>query len=386
MDSPDNRLAGLALTWLAPRPQRSGTRTELGNALRPFVEHRLSRPEWKARLDAVLEQLLRDEFVAAKTKAGLTLTSAGLDRVLQFLRLEQLPKGLTWKKLKATYLLANSLDVAPSKATLTRLNDADGVRAAVLARHHPEVGDGDPSLSQIRDRLLWRQLGVETERPFSLSAVQAHLLGKMLDTEVKNPRKAVEQLAARAAGATRADAEILRLTLLRQWFLPESSTAPSRDTGSAPTRNAVSTRDTGSATSRATVSTRDTGSATGRDTGSSPSRDSAPSRDTAPTRAPSPSATPPTALVESFAEHVLSVARALSTGRYGRDKVFISHVWRALQPEWSNREAFDAALLEANRSQHLSLTRADLVSAMDPKDVAESEVRSYGASFHFVVV
>ncbi|MCK8502460.1 MULTISPECIES: hypothetical protein [Myxococcus] len=375
MDSPDNRLAGLALTWLAPRPQRSGTRTELGNALRPFVEHRLSRPEWKVRLDAVLEQLLRDELVAAKKKAGLTLTSAGMDRVLQFLRLEQLPKGLTWKKLKATYLLANSLDVAPSKATLIRLNNADGVRAAVLARHHPEVGEGEPSLSQIRDRLLWRQLGVETERPFSLGAVQAHLLGKMLDTEVKNPRKAVEQLAARAAGATRADAEILRLTLLRQWFLPESSTEPAPNTKAETEKTKAPTRDAGSAPQRDTGPTRNT--VPSRDTGSVPNQTTAPSR---------PPASPPTVLVESFAEHVLSVARALPTGRYGRDKVFISHVWRALQPEWSNREAFDAALLEANRSQHLSLTRADLVSAMDPKDVAESEVRSYGASFHFVVV
>ncbi|WP_426747728.1 hypothetical protein VZQ01_10440 [Myxococcus faecalis] len=375
MDSPDNRLAGLALTWLAPRPQRSGTRTELGNALRPFVEHRLSRPEWKARLDAVLEQLLRDELVAAKKKAGLTLTSAGMERVLQFLRLEQLPKGLTWKKLKATYLLANSLDVAPSKATLTRLNDADGVRAAVLARHHPEVGEGEPSLSQIRDRLLWRQLGVETERPFSLGAVQAHLLGKMLDTEVKNPRKAVEQLAARAAGAPRADAEILRLTLLRQWFLPESSTAAASDTGSVPQRNTASTREAGATPQRTPAPTRNT--VPSRDTGSAPNQAPAPA---------APAAPPPSVLVESFAEHVLSVARALPTGRFGRDKVFISHVWRALQPEWSNREAFDAALLEANRTQHLSLTRADLVSAMDPKDVAESEVRSYGASFHFVVV
>jgi hypothetical protein len=80
------------------------------------------------------------------------------------------------------------------------------------------------------------------------------------------------------------------------------------------------------------------------------------------------------------------VARASPTGRFGHDKVFISHVWKALQPEWSNRAAFDAALLEANRTHRLSLSRADLVSAMDPADVAESEVRSYGASFHFVVV
>ncbi|MFP2925839.1 hypothetical protein ACLESO_11590, partial [Pyxidicoccus sp. 3LG] len=90
--------------------------------------------------------------------------------------------------------------------------------------------------------------------------------------------------------------------------------------------------------------------------------------------------------VASFAERVLAVARGLPTGRFGDNKVFISHVWKALQPEWTSREAFDVALLEANRARHLSLTRADLVSAMDPRDVAESEVRSYGASFHFVVV
>ena len=38
---------------------------------------------------------------------------------------------------------------------------------------------------------------METDRPFSLSAVQAHLLGKLLDAETKDPRKAVEQLIER---------------------------------------------------------------------------------------------------------------------------------------------------------------------------------------------
>lgn len=330
MDTPDNRLAGLVLTWLASRPQRRGTRSEIDKALRSFVEHRLSRAEWKARLDTELETLLRDALVTTKAKSGLELTSTGLTRVLQFLRIEQLPKGLTWKKLKATYLLANSLELPPSKAVVNRLVDADGVRAVVLGRQYPAISAGAPSLSQLRDRLLWRQLGVETERPFSLAAVQAHLLGKLLETEVKDPRKAVEQLAARAAGASRADAEAVRLTLLRKWFLPEQPPAT---------------------------------------TPASHSRDTAPS-----------------VKVDGFAEHVLSVARALPTGRFGRDKVFISHVWKALQPEWNNRQAFDAALLEANRTQQLSLTRADLVSAMNPADVAESEVRSFGASFHFVVV
>ncbi|MFP2908573.1 hypothetical protein ACLESD_26675 [Pyxidicoccus sp. 3LFB2] len=328
MDIADTRLTGLALSWLTTRTERRGTRKEMESALRPFVEHRLGRAEWKECFDALLKSLLGDGLAKEHGRSSLELTKEGHTRALAFLSVEQLPRALTWKKLKATYLLARSLDLAPTKPVLARLTDADGVRAAVLKRQYPIEDAESPSLAQMRDRLLWRQLGVETDRPFSLSAVQAHLLGKLLDAETKDPRKAVEQLAAGAAGATRVDAEAVRLAVLRQWALPDSGVTP------APTE---------------------------QDTG-------------------------PQDAEESFAERVLAVARALPSGRFGQDKVFISHVWKALQPEWANREAFDVALLEANRTRQLSLTRADLVSAMDPRDVAESEVRSYGATFHFVVV
>jgi hypothetical protein len=337
MDTADTRLTGLALSWLTTRADRRGTRNELEGALWPFVEHRLSRAEWKARFDALLAGLLGDGLVTERGRSGLELTAQGRTRALGFLHLESLPRGLTWKKLKATYLLARTLDLSPTKAVLARLSDADGVRAALLKRDHPVTDADAPSLAQMRDRLLWRQLGVETDRPFTLGAVQAHLLGQLLETETKDPRKAVEQLAARAAGATRVDAEAVRLSLLRRWAMPEPGATPA----------------------------------------------------TAPTDAPAPTPerdTEPQDSVASFAERVLAVARALPTGRFGQNKVFISHVWKALQPEWGSREAFDVALLEANRTRRLSLTRADLVSAMDPRDVAESEVRSYGASFHFVVV
>lgn len=336
METADTRLTGLALSWLTTRTERRGTRKELEGALRPFVEHRLSRAEWQERFDTLLDALLTHGLATERGRSGLELTKEGQARALAFLALEQLPRGLTWKKLKATYLLARSLDLSPTKPVLARLADADGVRAALLKRQYPVEDVDAPSLAQMRDRLLWRQLGVETDRTFSLSAVQAHLLGKLLDAETKDPRKAVEQLAARAAGATRADAEAVRLALLRRWTLPESGATVEPTPVSEP---------------KATE------------------------------RAPEQQAS-----VASFAERVLAVARELPTGRFGHNKVFISHVWKALQPEWTDREAFDVALLEANRTRQLSLTRADLVSAMDPRDVAESEVRSYGASFHFVVV
>lgn len=334
MNPADPRLAGIALCWLLTRGKKPGSRKELETALRPFVEHRLSNAEAKARVDTLVERLLGDALVTERKRGGFELTADGRAGALRFLHLEQAPRGLTWKKLKATYLLALTLDLPPSKNVVARLSSADGVRATLLKRQHGMADAENLSLAQVRDRLLWRQLGVETERPFSLSAVQAHLLGEMLDAEVKDPRKGVEQLAARSAGASRGDAEAVRQALLRRWALPEAETPAPPEPPPTPTEQ-------------------------GNDTDDS---------------------------VASFAERVLSVARALPTGRFGNNKVFISHVWKALQPEWGSREAFDVALLEANRTRQLSLTRADLVAAMDPRDVAESEVRSFGATFHFVVI
>ncbi|WAM28040.1 hypothetical protein [Myxococcus sp. NMCA1] len=369
MGSADHRLSGIALSWLMTRSERRGTRKELDDALRPFVEHQLSRAEWKLRFEALMEALLGGGTVAVRGRSGLELTPKGRTEVLRFLQLDQPPRGLTWKKLKATHLVAHSLDLPPSKTVVARMKGADGVRAAALQRQHGLDAEEGLTLAQTRDRLLWRQLGVETNRPFTLSAVQAHLLGQMLDAKTTDPRKGVEQLAARAAGAPRVDAEAVRLSLMRRWAVAQDAGAsedkPAARASTSPAAPASTPFGAGAATQ-----------------GTTPDETAIPRRsddgaDTKPGAPPSPAA---------FAERVLSVARALPTGRFGENKVFISHVWKALQPEWSTREAFDAALLEANRTRLLSLTRADLVSAMDPKDVAESEVRSFGASFHFVVV
>lgn len=340
MDTVDTRLAGLALSWLTTRPKRRGTRKALEDALRPFVEHRFSRGEWKEHVEELVDGLLRDGQVVVRGRGALELTAEGRTRVQHFLGLDAPPRGLTWKKLKATHLQALSLGLPPSRTTLAWLAEASGLRAALLKRQHGVEGKEDPTLDEVRDRLLWRQLGRETDERFSMAAVQAHLLSKLLEMEVNDSRRGVERLAARAAGTIRVDAEAVRLATLRAWLMPASEPAPTRNAGQAPVP----------VLREATV--------------------------------PGPAMTTAT-----FAEHVLAVARALPPGgRFGRNKVFISHVWRALEPEWSSREAFNVALLEANRTRHLSLRRADLVSVMNPTDVAESEIRSHGARFHFVVV
>lgn len=79
-------------------------------------------------------------------------------------------------------------------------------------------------------------------------------------------------------------------------------------------------------------------------------------------------------------------------GWVGERRVFLAYVWRQLsadrhtgEPEYS-LDAFKAKALEANRARLLTLARADLVDLMNLEDVAESEVRYLGATFHFLVM
>lgn len=72
-------------------------------------------------------------------------------------------------------------------------------------------------------------------------------------------------------------------------------------------------------------------------------------------------------------------------GRYGRDNVFISALWRRVGSKLRmSLPEFKRWLIVQNREQNLSLTRADLVDDMDPKKVEDSEIYDLGATFHFV--
>lgn len=89
----------------------------------------------------------------------------------------------------------------------------------------------------------------------------------------------------------------------------------------------------------------------------------------------------------SFARMVLDAALQCPTGRFGEDKVFVSHLWRYLQQRGSSLgvDDFKARLVSANTAGLLSLGRADLVQRMDPQDVSRSEIHAMGAVFHFVI-
>jgi hypothetical protein len=329
-----SRLGELALAWLLTREEGRGARGDLSRALRSFAEHRWSPGEWNTRLDETLAALEAGGLARRTARKGLELTSPGRAHALAWLGMKRLPEGTTWKKLKNTHLLARALELAPSSGNLARLGNADGMRAVLVQKHLGFEDPGARSLTQVRDALCWKQLGLETDKPFTLAAVQAVLLARVMKSSREaEPTQAMRQLAARSVGARRSDAESLRLAALRSWLVPSSE---SLTPASGP--------------------------------------------EPVPPPVPSPEE------LRTFAERVLEAAKASTTGHFGEDKVFISHVWRTLkeQVRGLDEQTFKNRLVEANRARLLSLSRADLVEAMDAADVAASETRYLGATFHFI--
>ena len=109
---------------------------------------------------------------------------------------------------------------------------------------------------------------------------------------------------------------------------------------------------------------------------------------------PGPHVVPPPLTAPTKAPDLLEFVRETLTeigddGRFGDEKVFVSVLWHELAhrgpPADLSLDHFKQWLVTANRNRWLTLARADVVGAMDPKKVRESEIQDRGATFHFVL-
>lgn len=102
---------------------------------------------------------------------------------------------------------------------------------------------------------------------------------------------------------------------------------------------------------------------------------------------------PPTPRLLHGADPLTLVREAVrsmpASGRFGHEKVFISEIWKRVGKRVAGTlptlDEFKLWLVTQNRTRALTLARADLVGAMDPKKVQESEITDLGATFHFVI-
>ncbi len=291
-----------------------------------------------AKLRADLAPLFRDlspadefgDVLAALRAAGLVtprgqvLTDAGRARALAFLGVERVPGRGDWAAVKAKCLLPKALGQTPPK-------DAKRLAALLLMRKLGlPVGTGS-TLAAVFEAIACRELGFPDA--VSLKALIPTLLEQVVKADTPLAAKDVEEIAPRTLlGVTGRGANALRDTALADWFAGSSAPA-----SVAPVAGDDEPFD-----------------------------------------------------LEAFAATVRSVARDCPTGRFGGNKVFISHVWQQLrdEPRFAalGHDGFKAKLVDANRANLLTLSRADLVQLMDPIDVRESETTFLTAVYHFISV
>lgn len=75
-------------------------------------------------------------------------------------------------------------------------------------------------------------------------------------------------------------------------------------------------------------------------------------------------------------------------GRFGKNKVFLSEIWKLVSRDprlpGITRAQFANALVDAQRNEMLAMSRCDTPGHVDPVQFADSAIRHMGATYHFL--
>ncbi|MCG8366053.1 MAG: hypothetical protein MJA27_22300 [Pseudanabaenales cyanobacterium] len=348
-------LPDLILSRLLLASEKGRTKGELKESVKTIATSKLSASDFSEKFEHALAHLIAQGYAQKIRRSSYQITETGNQEALDLLRIKTLPPKLQWTPLRNTYWIAYALKLpALSVDTQKRLADGDILRAVILQNYFKLSTEDFPTLTKARNALLWQQLCDPnvtgrlqaqlpqlSQRAFSQGAVMEILLNDLLQApKALKWEKALKQLVTKAVNARQTKPDELRLAILRQ-ALSNSQSQPfpaDQETPQTPE-----------------------------------------STDALPALTPS-----------EFAAAVLEAANTTQEGRFGDHKVFISQVWETFQNKQPDLnltlEDFKQQLIEANRQRLLTLNRADLAYALNPEDVATSEITHLNSTFHFIRV
>lgn len=282
-----------------------------------------------AELDDLQRELTSAGLLTKGKRKALTLTEAGRERVLRFLDLAELPPRTSWSAVITKYLFPKATGLSASAAA--NLKKGDNLAALVLKRKYGLASGAGATVNQVLEAIACKELGFPEETTLDglLRAVLCRLVGA---ASRLTRADLVKQLPLFETGLKRVNADDVRRKLVRDWLTQ-----------------------------------------------------------TAATNVPDELRPPESFDLAAFALTVRALAaRSPAEDRFHDNKVFIAALWRASQREPNlprlTLPQFKQRLLEANAQHLLHLSRADLVQAMDPRAVAESETSHLNATFHFVLL
>lgn len=320
-----DRLEVLILARLSVSSKKAPTAANLTQSLYPFASRHVLAHEWKATVNSALARL-RDLGQVDEKK--LLLSEAGRDRVMKALHLVTPATAKTWAEFKKKYLRVLLGRASSSGRAEPSLANAVIARELGVSTERAMTGAG------LADAFLAKSLGLP-EGEVKFSFVKAVLLARRLGVPARKTVNEVLRLAApKIAGATSAKTDDLLQALTYQWLSSQSADEPASEAAPTPAH-------------------------------------------------PSPSAA-------SLIQKIRAAANSPQAKHYSANKVFIGSVWQTLRgdPDLQplGETGFKDLLVEAHQRGELTLSRADLVQAMDPGDVAASETRHLNATYHFIQV
>ncbi len=331
MNGPERmRIEELVLARLLVPSKKPPAPSVVAKAVAPIVGRHLGPPEWKELFEDIVNGLRKSSQVEPK---AMLLTPSGEKRIIAALGIKHRSEAKDWAGLKRTHLAALALGFGRDERR--GLFVKDGVRTALLRARLGLSRTTDATLARTVDQWIARKIGLRPRDKVTASVLKAYLLAQELGlASVPKLTQVVEIAIAYEARASSGKANEVMDAILASWVRPN-----------APTDHGLTAAE------------------------------------------PTTSAGAPVEL-ERLVQCALDAARRPDVRRFGNDKVFIGSVWEKLAADpivgRLGLERFKEALVDAHRKNLLRLSRADLVSAMDPRDVSASETSYLNSTFHFI--
>lgn len=360
-ESPPSRIELVVLACLSQ--SKPPTDAELGDAVQQLALPKEPAEVARQRAVELLAGLVRCAWVTGNDEAPRRtrqrkpppprkLTDSG-KRVLR--TAFNLPRVPTWAEVRDKHLPSLALGVPPGSELAATACTESAMMAAVLCARFG-IRDAVTPVA-VCDALIANALGMSGGK-LTLDRIRAHVLMRGIDRQARDlpspdakghATRLAAWIACSAVGASGTQRKMAR-AFARHWVCGEahplgvSSTLATTGESAPPTRPAVSA-------------------------GEPPTRSALPTQN----------------LIEIVRE---AIPRIGAEGRFG-EKVYVSAIWRTIERDRKAGELsldhFKRWLVRANRDGWLVLARADLIGAMDAKQVNESEINDRGATFHFVL-
>jgi hypothetical protein len=285
-----------------------------------------------SQLDQLRCELVSVGLLAQGPRRTFSLTSPGRERVLRFLGLSELPPRGVWKTVVNELLFPKAADLSPDIAT--KLKKGEQLAAYILRQKYGLSSRAGSSVRKVLAAIVCRKLGFPEET--TLDGLFRAVLSRELHADQQLTKgQLVKQFPLFGTGLKSVSADGLRRKLIQDWLAGRTGPGGTAEQDGHPQSEQLD--------------------------------------------------------LPAFAATVRALAGSSSPhDRFHDNKVFIAPLWRASQREVNfprlSLAEFKQRLVEANARHLLHLSRADLVQAMDPQLVAESEIACGNATFHFVLL